>query len=103
MKRILSNLLRPVVLSVAALAFLSPVRAAVSVYPQSFEAGGWKLDCQFMDQIGSPYLLAHGIGQPCVDAKATVEIPEAGRWHVRARERSIQVEEPMMIFYAHFN
>lgn len=34
----------------------------LAVFPQSFESGGWKLDCQFMDQIGSPYLLAHGIG-----------------------------------------
>ena len=66
----------------------------LAVYPQSFEEGGWKLDCQFMDQIGSPYLLAHGIGQPCVDAKATVEIPEAGRWRVRARTRNWEKSAP---------
>ena len=88
MKRILSNLLRPVVLSVAALAFLSPVRAAVSVYPQSFEAGGWKLDCQFMDVMGSPYLLAHGLGQRVADATAVVTLPAPGAYRVWVRTRN---------------
>lgn len=31
--------------------------------------GGWKVDQQFMDQMGSPYLLAHGMGVPVEDAK----------------------------------
>ena len=26
--------------------------------------GGWVLDQQFMDQMGSPFLLAHGLGKP---------------------------------------
>jgi hypothetical protein len=26
--------------------------------------GGWVVDQQFMDQMGSPYLLAHGLGEP---------------------------------------
>lgn len=66
----------------------------VPVYPQAFDAGGWKLDCQFMDQIGSPYLLAHGIGQPCVDARARVNIPEVGRWRVRVRSRNWERSAP---------
>ena len=28
------------------------------------DRGGWVLDPQFMDQTGSPYLLAHGLGKP---------------------------------------
>jgi len=31
--------------------------------------GGWVNDTQFMDQMGSPYLLAHGLGKPVSDAK----------------------------------
>jgi len=33
--------------------------------------GGWVNDTQFMDQMGSPYLLAHGMGKPVADAKTT--------------------------------
>ncbi len=58
-----------------------------AVYPQSFE-GGWKLDCQFMDVIGSPCLLAHGMGRPVPDSRAVVELPEAGRWRVAVRAKN---------------
>lgn len=27
--------------------------------------GGWITDSQFIDQMGSPYLLAHGLSKPC--------------------------------------
>ena len=39
----------------------------VNVYPQSFDVGGWSLDAQFMDTVGSPYLLAHGLGVRVLD------------------------------------
>ena len=39
--------------------------ASVLVETESFaEKGGWVLDQQFMDQMGSPFLLAHGLGRP---------------------------------------
>ena len=60
----------------------------VEVYAHSFAAGGWKLDSQFMDVMGSPYLLAHGMGRPVPDATVTVDLPEAGTWRVRARTRN---------------
>jgi hypothetical protein len=35
------------------------------VEAESFEnCGGWVVDQQFMDLMGSPYLLAHGLGEP---------------------------------------
>ena len=37
-------------------------------------------DQQFMDHMGSPYLIAHGLGKPVEDAVTTVDIPEAGRY-----------------------
>ena len=58
---------------------LASVQAArVDVYPQSFDQGGWALDAQFMDVMGSPYLLAHGLGVRVTDAKARVAFPEKG-------------------------
>ena len=61
--------------------------ARVEVYPQSFEAGGWALDVQFMDVMGSPYLLAHGLGVRVTDATADVAFPEDGQYRVWVRTR----------------
>ena len=47
--------------------------------------GGWVVDQQFMDLMGSPYLMAHGMGIPVVEASTPVSIPEKGVWHVYAR------------------
>ena len=46
------------------------VRAAdLFIEAESFSnKGGWKVDQQFMDLMGSPYLLAHGMGVPVDDA-----------------------------------
>jgi len=49
--------------------------------------GGWVLDQQFMDQMGSPYLLAHGLGVPVEDAVARVTLPAAGKYRVWVRTR----------------
>jgi len=47
--------------------------------------GGWVLDQQFMDQMGSPFLLAHGLGKPVEDASTDMIIPKTGEWHVYVR------------------
>ena len=47
--------------------------------------GGWVVDQQFMDLMGSPYLMAHGMGVPVADASTSVVIPEKGQWHVYVR------------------
>jgi hypothetical protein len=58
----------------------------VLVEAESFEHhGGWKLDTQFIPNMGSPYLLAHGLGQPVADATTTVRFPETGRYQVFVR------------------
>jgi len=49
--------------------------------------GGWVLDQQFMDQMGSPYLLAHGLGVPVADAVTRVALPAAGKYRVWVRTR----------------
>ena len=40
-----------------------------------------------MDQMGSPYLLAHGLGDPVADAVTTATFPKAGKYRVWVRTR----------------
>ena len=49
------------------------------------EKGGWKVDQQFMDQMGSPYLIAHGMGHPVADAKTSFSVNEEGSYKVYVR------------------
>lgn len=58
----------------------------VFIEAESFQdIGGWVIDPEFMDQMGSPYLLAHGLGKPVRNAKTGIVLPKAGVWHVYAR------------------
>jgi hypothetical protein len=62
--------------------------ANVLVEAESFQTlGGWVVDQQFMDQMGSPMLLAHGLGEPVADATTTVTLPVAGTWRIWVRTR----------------
>lgn len=49
--------------------------------------GGWVIDAQFVDQMGSPYLLAHGLGKPVEDAYTTVSFDDFGEYHVWVRTK----------------
>ncbi len=49
--------------------------------------GGWELDQQSMEQMGSPYLLAHGLGIPVQDATTEIQFPTAGSYRVWVRTR----------------
>ena len=49
--------------------------------------GGWVVDQQFMDEMGSPFLLAHGLGQPVADASTMATFSEAGEYRVWVRTR----------------
>ncbi|QDT03297.1 tRNA uridine 5-carboxymethylaminomethyl modification enzyme MnmG [Rubripirellula lacrimiformis] len=60
--------------------------AEIFVETESFEdLGGWKLDTQFIQQMGSPYLLAHGLGQPVDDATTKIQVDQAGKYRVWVR------------------
>ncbi len=64
----------------------SPVSLLVEA--ESFsQHGGWSLDTQFIRQMGSPYLLAHGLGKPVEDANATLNFPETGSYQVFVRTK----------------
>ena len=76
-----------VILSLLFLLSFGSVRAAdLFIEAESFSnKGGWKVDQQFMDLMGSPYLLAHGMGVPVDDASTEVTFPEKGEYYVYVR------------------
>jgi hypothetical protein len=47
--------------------------------------GGWVIDQQSIDAMGSPYMLAHGLGIPVKDAVTSVNIPSANQYYVWIR------------------
>lgn len=78
------------VVLLAALTLCRPTSAAsqVLVEAESFaELGGWEVDTQFIHLMGSPYLLAHGLGRPVKDATTTVELPAPGNYRVFVRTK----------------
>lgn len=48
------------------------------------EKGGWLMDSQYIELMGVPYLLAHGLGNPVADAKGKVQIEKSGKYHIYA-------------------
>ena len=82
-------LIPPIIFLLALTASCSDKHNEMLVEAESFrEKGGWFVDPQFTEQMGSPYLLAHGIGNPVEDASTSVTIPAAGKYHVWVRTRN---------------
>uniref|UniRef100_UPI0035931DF8 FAD-dependent oxidoreductase n=1 Tax=Persicitalea sp. TaxID=3100273 RepID=UPI0035931DF8 len=50
--------------------------------------GGWSVDQQFMDVMGSSFLMAHGMGRIVEDASTSVSFPELGTYKVFVRTRN---------------
>lgn len=50
--------------------------------PEIKECGGWVLDTQFIATMGTPYLLAHGLGDPVADAKTVFDVAEPGEYGI---------------------
>lgn len=60
--------------------------ANLFIEAESFaKKGGWVVDQQFMDLMGSSYLMAHGMGEPVEDAQTKVTFPEKGTYYVYVR------------------
>lgn len=60
--------------------------SSLLIEAESFNVkGGWLVDPQFVQQMGSPYLLAHGLGTPVNNAKTEVNIPASGTYTVWVR------------------
>jgi hypothetical protein len=78
---------------VLSLLFISASLAAedarnVLIEAESFSShGGWVLDTQFIETMGSPYLLAHGLGRPVKDATREVKFPSTGTYRLFVRTK----------------
>lgn len=60
--------------------------SSVFLEAENFEIkGGWVVDQQFMDLMGSSYLMAHGMGVPVADALTKAEFPSIGEYTVFVR------------------
>ena len=81
------NIDKKIFYTLTLLCCISGVRAAnVLVETESFkDKGGWQVDQQFMDLMGSPYLIAHGMGIPVKDASTTINVEEAAKYHIYVR------------------
>lgn len=83
MKKVLSILSATLI---AVLPTFSQTGDGIFVEAENFASkGGWSVDQQFMDIMGSPYLIAHGMGVPVQDASTVVEITDPGVYHVWVR------------------
>ena len=77
---------------ISTLLLISPIWSTfaeeILVETESFSNhGGWKLDTQFIREMGSPYLLAHGLGTPVSDATTTIEVKKGGSYQLYARTK----------------
>ena len=51
------------------------------------DRGGWAVDSQFILNMGSAYLMAHGLGTPVDNATTEVTFPSAGTYHLHVRTK----------------
>ena len=75
-------------LALLAAAWLAKPLAAANIWieVESFEQkGGWQVDQQMIEGMGSPYLIAHGLGTPVKDALTNVRIDTAATYNVYVR------------------
>jgi hypothetical protein len=69
--------------------FLNAQNTSILIEAESFATkGGWVVDPQFVEQMGSPYLLAHGMGKPVKDAETSVAIAKSGTYYVWVRTKN---------------
>jgi hypothetical protein len=55
---------------------------------ESFQnKGGWVIDQQFIDEMGSPFLLAHGLGEPVKNAETTFDVKKTDNYFIWIRTR----------------
>lgn len=80
----MKNLLLTAGLSLCSLCSIQA--ADLFVETESFaNKGGWVVDQQFENLMGSPYLMAHGLGEPVADAQTEVTFPETGTYYAYVR------------------
>lgn len=84
----INNIAKRMIVFVLFLLVLVPFLNAQNIWieTEGFQnKGGWVVDPQFMDVMGSPYLLAHGKGIPVADASTEITVSEKGTYQVWIR------------------
>jgi len=82
-------ILRSVILILLILYSFFGKATVILIEAESFtNKGGWVVDQQFMDQMGSPFLMAHGLGKPVADASTKVIFPKSGTYNIFVRTRN---------------
>jgi len=72
-----------------ALALTAQAADQLFIEAESFQnPGGWSLDTQFIETMGSPYLIAHGMGKPVRDASTTTSDLGAGKYRIWVRSKN---------------
>ncbi|TMU57342.1 FAD-dependent oxidoreductase [Flagellimonas algicola] len=67
----------------------SVISQEILIEAESFDdPGGWVVDPQFEQQMGSPYLLAHGMGNPVKNARTMVRFNSNGEYHIWVRTKN---------------
>lgn len=84
------NMKTKVLLAILMLFFVDTLCAQTVIWletEQFQDRGGWTIESQFIDLMGSSYLLAHGLGEPVEDAKTRVSFPKTGKYHFWVRTK----------------
>lgn len=84
MKRILMPLIAASILSAGTAVRAATIWCEAELFQ---DRGGWLHDAQFIDQMGSPFLLAYGLEGPCKDAVTRAEVPKDGKYRLWVRCR----------------
>lgn len=82
---------KAIAVALAMLLFPAPSPASHTVWLETElfdEQGGWTSDAQFVDQMGSPFLLAIGLQGPVQDAVTQADVPADGQYRVWVRLRN---------------
>ncbi|MGJ8695792.1 MAG: FAD-dependent oxidoreductase [Verrucomicrobiaceae bacterium] len=76
------------ILLATALALPAQDTDSVFLEAEAFDnRGGWSTDSQFILNMGSAYLIAHGMGTPVADASTKVTFPSTGTYHLHVRTK----------------
>lgn len=63
-------------------------QSTILLEAESFQnLGGWKIDQQFFDVMGSSYLLAHGLGDPVATAETAFSVDKDAEYYLWVRTR----------------
>ena len=82
----MNKILFPVFLFIG---IFASAQTSILIEAESFvNKGGWLVDPQFVEQMGSPYLLAHGMGIPVENASTTIELKNSGLYYIWARTKN---------------